>query len=634
MTHGSRTRRATRLLVRRVVWRGRLSRPGRQRPRRGFYSLSWREYSDLDFDRYSFRAVDLAAQQFVPIFDKKRVFAVQGRLQSAATDDGAGQIVPFYFKPTLGGSTSHRGFNDFRFRDDAVVNVNVEYRWEAFSGLDMALFSDWGTVAPNIGQLKLVRARERLRHRVPLQHLQVGLVPHRHRIRRRRRPAVLQVQQGVLNACARTTACMRAPARSRPRREWQLAVGGRRRRDSRPGRSSFATIRSRATPRPRTPAGVRPAELSELYDFAENSFLGAGEESDPAPSTSTRSTRCPTRAGSPTVLGARSWTTDRRSKGRTRAPAHGDVDHRVGEDGRCARDSRFVTPPASSTSSSSIRLEPRDGERRRSHLDQVLPCLRLPRARELPRHDPPRVARHRRKHTHRRRQRPAAPDGQPRPRQLLKRGARAARRQLPRPGQQGARGQARRAVPLLRHATGRPERHLPARASPRAAWAARLLRLAEPRRLAQHQHLDTLVSRRVAAPLCAITCSTSDRRSAAARPRRRARAPATSSCGSRGRRSSRCSRSASTCGRGSRWHYPDIPSLGRIESTYFRPEDWKPEYPNPAFTNARPEDRFWAARILAGLSDDGVRAVVGTAQFSDSKATEYLTDTLLARKRR
>ena len=121
----------------------------------GFYSLTWREYSDLDLDRYSFRAVDLLAQQFVPIFDKKRVFAVQARLQSAAVDEGAGQQVPFYFKPTMGGSTSQRGYNDYRFRDDAVVYFNAEYRWEAFSGLDMALFSDWGTVAPNIGRLKL-----------------------------------------------------------------------------------------------------------------------------------------------------------------------------------------------------------------------------------------------------------------------------------------------------------------------------------------------------------------------------------------------------------------------------------------------------------------------------------------------
>ena len=121
----------------------------------GLYSLTWREYSDLDFDRYSFRAIDLLLQQFVPIFDKKRVFAVQARLQATAADEDAGQIVPFYFQPTLGGSTSQRGFNDFRFRDDTAVNVNVEYRWEAFSGLDMALFSDWGTVASDVGELKL-----------------------------------------------------------------------------------------------------------------------------------------------------------------------------------------------------------------------------------------------------------------------------------------------------------------------------------------------------------------------------------------------------------------------------------------------------------------------------------------------
>lgn len=125
----------------------------------GLYSLSWREYSDLDFDRYSFRAVDLVLQQFFPIFDKKRVFAVQARLQSAIADERNRQIVPFYFKPTLGGSNSHRGFNDYRFRDDAVVNVNVEYRWEAFSGLDMALFSDWGTVASEVGALKLSKIR-------------------------------------------------------------------------------------------------------------------------------------------------------------------------------------------------------------------------------------------------------------------------------------------------------------------------------------------------------------------------------------------------------------------------------------------------------------------------------------------
>jgi hypothetical protein len=78
--------------------------------------------------------------------------------------------------------------------------------------------------------------------------------------------------------------------------------------------------------------------------------------------------------------------------------------------------------------------------------------------------------------------------------------------------------------------------------------------------------------------------------------------------------------------------YPDIPSVGRFESTYYRAEEWKPDYPNPAFRNARPEDRFWAARIVASLTDDAVAAIVRSAQFSDPRATEYITRTLLERR--
>jgi hemolysin activation/secretion protein len=64
----------------------------------------------------------------------------------ARTADDDDQV-PFYFQPTIGGSTTVRGFADYRFRDEKAMYMNVEYRWEAFSGLDMALFSDWGKVA-------------------------------------------------------------------------------------------------------------------------------------------------------------------------------------------------------------------------------------------------------------------------------------------------------------------------------------------------------------------------------------------------------------------------------------------------------------------------------------------------------
>ncbi len=78
--------------------------------------------------------------------------------------------------------------------------------------------------------------------------------------------------------------------------------------------------------------------------------------------------------------------------------------------------------------------------------------------------------------------------------------------------------------------------------------------------------------------------------------------------------------------------YPDLPAIGRIESSYFTPEEWKPEYPNPAFRNARPEDLFWAARIVAAIPEEAVSAVVSTAQYSDPRATQYLTQTLLERR--
>ena len=47
-----------------------------------------------------------------------------------------------------GRSTTLRGFREFRFRDRNAFMINAEYRFEAFSGLDMALFSDWGDVGP------------------------------------------------------------------------------------------------------------------------------------------------------------------------------------------------------------------------------------------------------------------------------------------------------------------------------------------------------------------------------------------------------------------------------------------------------------------------------------------------------
>ena len=81
--------------------------------------------------------------------------------------------------------------------------------------------------------------------------------------------------------------------------------------------------------------------------------------------------------------------------------------------------------------------------------------------------------------------------------------------------------------------------------------------------------------------------------------------------------------------------YPPQPtSIGRIEGDAFDAAKWKPEYPNTAFDNMRPDDAFWAARIVAKFTPEMIRAVVAKAKYSDPRATEFLVDVLIKRQKK
>ena len=85
----------------------------------------------------------------------------------------------------------------------------------------------------------------------------------------------------------------------------------------------------------------------------------------------------------------------------------------------------------------------------------------------------------------------------------------------------------------------------------------------------------------------------------------------------------------------SKWiyaHYPEFPSIGRFESKAFAPETWRPEYPNPAFDNALPDDSYWAAKIVMAFSDEDIRAVVRTGGLTNPEAEQYLIQTLIERR--
>jgi hypothetical protein len=78
--------------------------------------------------------------------------------------------------------------------------------------------------------------------------------------------------------------------------------------------------------------------------------------------------------------------------------------------------------------------------------------------------------------------------------------------------------------------------------------------------------------------------------------------------------------------------YPVFDSVGRFEGDRFDPTTWKPHTPTTAYMEMRADDAFWAARRVMAFSDDQIRALVKTGQFTDAAAEQYLGDVLIKRR--
>jgi hypothetical protein len=78
--------------------------------------------------------------------------------------------------------------------------------------------------------------------------------------------------------------------------------------------------------------------------------------------------------------------------------------------------------------------------------------------------------------------------------------------------------------------------------------------------------------------------------------------------------------------------YDEHPAIGRFEGTAFDPAGWKPRVPTAAFLRARDDDSFWAARRVMAFSDEMIRALVKTGQYSDPEAEAILGNVLIQRR--
>jgi hypothetical protein len=108
------------------------------------------DFNQQNSGPYSFRRFDGAAEHYVPILSGNWVLYFG--LHASTTQTGAGESVPHFLLPDLGGSDL-RGFSNYRFVDRHSLAVTAEYRWYAQEYLDGAIFYDAGKAVPERSQL-------------------------------------------------------------------------------------------------------------------------------------------------------------------------------------------------------------------------------------------------------------------------------------------------------------------------------------------------------------------------------------------------------------------------------------------------------------------------------------------------
>lgn len=80
--------------------------------------------------------------------------------------------------------------------------------------------------------------------------------------------------------------------------------------------------------------------------------------------------------------------------------------------------------------------------------------------------------------------------------------------------------------------------------------------------------------------------------------------------------------------------WPQLRGVGRFEAVDFNPASYDPANPYTPFLHADRFDRYWAAKIISAFTAEHIVAAVQQGQYSDPRATAYLSATLIARQRK
>jgi hypothetical protein len=125
--------------------------PGYAR-RGGYYGVTVHDYTDTR-SKLGFEEIDYEAIQHFPILREAWVISLRAQAQTAF--DKSGQQIPFFMLPSLGGTSSLRGYEPWRFRDRNSLLLQGEWRIMVNRYLDTAFFVDAGKVGPRTADLDL-----------------------------------------------------------------------------------------------------------------------------------------------------------------------------------------------------------------------------------------------------------------------------------------------------------------------------------------------------------------------------------------------------------------------------------------------------------------------------------------------
>ncbi len=110
-------------------------------------------FDDRLSNTYQFNRALVDAREYISLGSNRHVVAL--RQVTSLEKPDAGSQVPFYLQSPLGGSSSLRGYSSSRYRDEKVLALAGEYRFELRPKIELALIYESGKVFPTMREFGL-----------------------------------------------------------------------------------------------------------------------------------------------------------------------------------------------------------------------------------------------------------------------------------------------------------------------------------------------------------------------------------------------------------------------------------------------------------------------------------------------